>query len=98
MTEPSGYTEYQTEVEPKKKRIFLWFFLAVQVLFLIWVIAGAQTGAGQPSDCGNLSAKTCNDASDTGTAIGVALIIVAWCAVDFLLGVVYFIYRLGRRP
>jgi hypothetical protein len=87
MTEPSGYTEYQTEVEPKKKkRIFLWFFLAVQVLFLIWVIAGAQTDAGQPSDCGNLSAKTCNDASDTVTAIGVALI-VPRCAVDFLLGV-----------
>ena len=83
---------------PKKKRIFLWFFLAIQVLFLVWVIAGASTGSGQPTDCGNLSAQACNDTSDAGTAIGVALLIVFWCVVDFILGVGYAIYRLAKRP
>lgn len=88
----------QTAAAPKKKRrVFWWFFLAVQVLFLIWVIAGAHSGAGQPTDCGTLDAETCNDASDAGTAIGVALIIVFWCVVDFLLAIVYGIYRLAKR-
>lgn len=86
-----------TAAPKKKRRIFWWFFLAVQVLFLIWVITGAHSGAGQPTDCGSLDAKTCNDASDAGTAIGVALIIVFWCVVDFLLAVVYGIYRLAKR-
>lgn len=90
--------EAQVEKPKKKRRVFLWVFLAVQVLFLIWVIAGASTGSGQPTDCGTLDAKTCNDASDAGTAIGVALIIVFWTIVDFLMAVVYGVYRLARRP
>lgn len=82
----------------KKRRIFLWFFLAIQVLFIIWIIAGASSGSGQPDDCGTLSAETCNTASDAGTAIGVFLVIVFWMIVDFLLGVGYAIYRLAKRP
>ena len=30
----------------KRHRVFLWFFLAVQAVFLVWVIAGASTGSG----------------------------------------------------
>lgn len=81
----------------KKRRVFVWVFLAIQVLFLIWVIAGASSGSGQPDDCGSLSAQTCNDASDTGTAIGVFLIIVFWAFVDIILGVTYGVWRLARR-
>ena len=76
----------------------MWVFLIIQALFLLWVIAGAASGSGQPDDCGTLSAQTCNDAADTGTAIGVFLIIVFWCFVDFLLAVGYTIYRLAKRP
>lgn len=82
----------------RKRRVFLWVFLAMQALFIVWVIAGISTGSGQPSDCGSLSAKTCNDAADTGTAIGVILVVVLWCVVDFLLGVGYLIYRVAKRP
>lgn len=100
MSEALGTTNDETpEVSPKKKRrIFIWFFLAVQALFLLWVIAGAHTGAGQPTDCGTLSAQTCNDAADAGTAIGVFLVLILWCVVDFIVGVGYVIYRLARRP
>jgi hypothetical protein len=80
----------------RKKRIFLWFFLAVQALFLIWIIAGAS--GSDPTDCGTLSKQACQDASDVGTGIGVILIILFWCIVDFLLAVGYGIYRLARRP
>lgn len=86
-------------VKPKKRRrIFLWVFLAVQVIFLVWVISGAASAGGQPTDCGTLDAELCNDAADAGTAIGVALVVVFWCVVDFLLGVGYVIYRLAKRP
>lgn len=80
----------------KKRRIFLWFFLAVQVLFLIWVIAGGASH-NDVSDCGTLSAKTCNDAQNVGKGIGVFLIIVLWFFVDAFLGVVYGVYRLAKR-
>ena len=81
----------------KKRRVFLCVFLAVQVLFLAWVISGAASGAGQPSDCGTLSASTCNTASDAGTAIGVGVLIVLWFFVDAFLGIVYGVYRLASR-
>lgn len=81
----------------KRHRIFLWIFLAVQVIFLIWVIFGIASGAGDPVECGTLTTAECNDASDVGTAIGVGILIAIWAAVDIILGFSYAIYRLGRR-
>lgn len=96
MTEATA--DYALPTEPKKKRrIFLWVFLAVQAIFLFWIFGGASTGAGQATDCGSLDAKTCNAASDIGTGIGVALIIVVWMVVDFFLAVIYGVYRLAKR-
>lgn len=97
---PSGQPIAASEGTPpakKKRRIFLWFFLAVQVIFIIWIIAGASTGAGTPDDCSGLDKETCNAASDIGTGIGVALVVVLWLVVDFLLAVIYGIYRLAKR-
>ncbi|GGR57288.1 hypothetical protein [Streptomyces roseolus] len=84
--------------QPRKpRRIFLWVFLAVQALFLLWVIVGASSGAGAPEDCGTLSRETCNDAETAGTAIGVGIIIALWAAVDLILGITYAVYRISRR-
>lgn len=81
----------------KKKRVFLWVFMVVQVLFIIWIVAGISGGSGTPDDCGSLDAELCNDASDVGTGIGVFLVFVFWVIVDFLLAVTYGIYRLAKR-
>jgi hypothetical protein len=84
----------------KPPRIFLWVFLALQVLFLIWVILAAASGSGTPEECRGQTGQnlqTCKDASDVGTTIGVGLIIGLWAAVDIILGFTYLIYRLGRR-
>ncbi|MDH6214822.1 hypothetical protein [Streptomyces pseudovenezuelae] len=74
----------------------------MQILFLIWVIAGAASGSGTPESCqGRTGARLslCNDASDVGTTIGVGLIIGLWAAVDLILGITYLIFRLaGRQP
>jgi hypothetical protein len=36
-------------------------------------------------------------AAKTGTALGVAVVVIVWVIVDFLLAVSYGIYRLARR-
>ncbi|MBQ0868119.1 hypothetical protein KBZ21_00765 [Streptomyces sp. A73] len=80
--------------------MFLWFFLAVQLIFLIWIIAGGMSGSGTPAQCRGLTGmelQDCKDAADAGTAIGVGLIIVIWAAVDFILVATYGVYRLAKR-
>ncbi|SEQ71590.1 hypothetical protein SAMN04487983_1007167 [Streptomyces sp. yr375] len=98
----SGYHNDGTTAPPPKKRhrIFLWIFLAVQILFLIWVITGAASGSGTPEECRGLTGdnlKLCKDASDVGTTIGVGLIIGLWAAADIILGFTYLVYRLATR-
>ncbi len=83
----------------KKRRIFLWVFLAVQLLFIVWIISGLTT-ANDPvtaADCGSLDLETCRQAGNVGTGIGIALIFGLWLFVDLLLGVIYGIYRLAKR-
>lgn len=75
-----------TKPPRKKRRIFLWFFLAVQLLFVAWVISGIASGSGNTSD-----------AEDAGTAIGVGLLVLFWFFVDCFLAVGYGVYRLAAR-
>jgi hypothetical protein len=102
---PPGQPPYQVPETPaprKRRRVFLWIFLAVQILFLIWVITGIASGSGTPDSCQGMTGdalKTCKDAGDVGTTIGVGLIIGLWAAVDVILGFTYVVYRLAsRRP
>ncbi|GAB7103250.1 hypothetical protein JCM4814A_15640 [Streptomyces phaeofaciens JCM 4814] len=84
----------------KRRRVFLWLFLAVQILFLIWVIAGIASGSDDGGSCEGLtgdSLELCRDAGDLGTTIGVGLIVGFWVAADFILGLTYVIYRLATR-
>lgn len=97
MTEITTTTPPPAPVARKKRRVFLWTFLAVQALFLLWIFAGVGS-AGTPGDCGTLDAESCEAATAVGTGIGVFMIIVFWMMVDFLLAVGYGIYRLARRP
>lgn len=84
----------------RTQQLPLWtiFFAAVQVLFAIWIFAALGYGVGVPSHCGSLRADSCNDAQDASTRIGVAIIVVAWVVVDFLLSVIREVYRLATRP
>jgi len=97
-----------TEVQPKRRRrvpVFAIIFLAVQVLFLVWIIGGASGGLSSANDvdCTGMSAGECNDlksaaqsGAQAGTAIGVALIIALWAATDIILGISYMVVRLSR--
>jgi hypothetical protein len=96
----------------RRHRVFLWFFLAVQAIFLIWLITGIHGNATtinpsvvaqchhQAASMGMTQAQCVSSlggAAKTGTAIGAGLIVILWVIVDFLLAVTYGIYRLARR-
>lgn len=84
--------------EPKKKgRKFLWFFVAVQLLFLVWLLAGTGKAQTADVDCSHLTPQQCDSARDAGTAIGAILVVFLWAAVDIILGISYGIYRLVKR-
>lgn len=85
----------------KRKRIFMWFFLAVQAIFLIWIIVGANSsGSSVAKSCKNLTGQalqTCQDASHAGTGIGIALVIILWVIVDVILVIIWAVVRLSSR-
>jgi hypothetical protein len=78
--------------DKKRKRIFMWFFLAVQALFLIWLITGlVKTGNQHAVGSAAVAGK------DIGTTIGVGLVIGLWVAVDVILGVSRLIVLTARK-
>jgi hypothetical protein len=80
--------------------VFLWVFLAVQVLFAVWVVAGVASGHHAAATCNDqyLTHAQCAKASEAGTAVGAALVVVLWAVVDIILVIGYGVYRLARRP
>lgn len=85
----------------KGHRVFLWSFLAIQVIFIAWVVAGLASGSGTAEACSGLtgdSLKVCEDTDALGTTIGVGLIVGIWLATDFIVAVMYAMYRLAARP
>lgn len=95
---PSVQQEQQ-EQPHRKPRIFMWVILAINALFLVWIIMGTQGAASSVQDCSTLTGDAldmCN-AGNTGTAIGasigVFLIVAFWAFVDVILGVIYLVTR-----
>jgi hypothetical protein len=81
-----------------KWRPFSWVILVINILFLIWVIAGISSAGGTAEDCGTLSTQDCEAAEAIGTSIGVGIIIALWAFVDVILGVLWLVTKPKRRP
>ncbi|MFE5806073.1 hypothetical protein [Streptomyces sp. NPDC056491] len=98
---PGGTPAAPPAPAPRKpRRIFLWVFLAVQALFVVWVVTGLNNADDLPGSCAGLtgdSLQLCKDGGEIGTAIGIGLVIALWAAVDIILTTTYGIYRLSRR-
>lgn len=90
-------TSMQLQPAPRKRRhVFRWVFLAVQVLFIVWLLTGVASGSSAPASCAGLAGQNLQDciaAGHAGTTIGVFLIVFLWAAVDGILGVGYLIFR-----
>lgn len=80
----------------KRPRIFLWVFLAIQVLFLVLIVASVA-GTDSSTACTGQDADTCATAYNAGVGIGVALFVGLWFAVNVFIGVAYAIYWLAKR-
>ena len=93
---PPGYILVPTQDHKRGLRKMSWFILVVNALFLAWVIAGAAT-AGHATNCGTLDKQTCQAATDVGTGIGVAIIVVIWVVVDFILLIIWLVTRPRQR-
>lgn len=96
VTQPTPYpAANEPTASPKKKRhIFRWFFLAVQLLFLAWIIFGVGGAAAENCDGETGAAlEACQAGTAVGASIGAGLIIGLWVAVDIILGLTYLIFR-----
>ena len=85
VSEPPEETPTATP-KRRKRRVFVWVFLVVQLLFLIWLISALVVVGGAP-----------DAASGAGATIGAGLIVAFWVAVDFILAVSCWIYRVAKR-
>jgi hypothetical protein len=82
---------------PPKWRPFTWVILVVNVIFLIWVIAGAASTANSCAGKVGQELQLCKDATAVGTSIGVGIIVFFWAFVDIILGILWLVTRPRQR-
>jgi hypothetical protein len=71
-----------------------WVIWIVNALFLLWIIVGVSDRTSKDCPPGD---ELCINASDAGTSIGVALIIVLWFIVFVVLALVWLMTRPKHR-
>jgi len=81
----------------KSWRKMTWFILVVQVLFLIWIISGANSAADNCAGLTGDDLTICQAGTAIGASIGIGLIIFLWAIVDVILGVIWLITNRGQR-
>lgn len=93
QTKPPPQQEAAPKTARKHHRWFLWFFLAVQALFIAWMITGFVGNWG--------GMTTGNEASQfgaqVGTTIGAGLMFGLWVGVDVILGIGRLIVLTSRK-
>ena len=78
------------------RRVSTWLMTIWTAVCGLWLVAGISAASGDDAsgDCVRvIGRKACDDAGDTGSAIGVLLIIVLWAIVLTALGVVALVTR-----
>jgi hypothetical protein len=71
-----------------------WTIHATNVLFLIWIITGISSRPSHNCQASQyLSKHDCVAASDTGTAVGVGLIVFFWFMVFIVEALIWFMTR-----
>jgi hypothetical protein len=90
------YPQQPPEQPPKPKkrrRAFMWVILAINALFLWWILATASNTA---DDCAYLHGQAleeCQTATGIGGGLAIIFIIFLWAMVDVILGVIYIVTR-----
>ena len=98
-TTQTGPQQIAPKPPPKKpkglfrRHLFLWFFLAVQALFIAWLVVGISGNAGIMTH----GSEAAQAGAEIGTTIGAGLIFGVWVGVDVILGVGRLIVVTSRR-
>lgn len=78
-------------------RKFTWFILALQILFIVWIVSGVSEASNScDGEVGDMLAA-CEAGVAVGAGIGVGIIIFLWAFVDIILGVIWLITNRGQR-
>lgn len=89
----SAYGQQPPMVQKKRKtRVFTWIILGINVIFLIWIIAGVSSVSSGKCDA-TMTVAACNSAKAVGGGIGALLIIFLWVAADVILGILWLVTR-----
>lgn len=78
-------------------RKFTWFILIVQVLFLVWIVAGVGEASNNCDGEVGEALELCQAGTAIGAGIGVGIIIFLWAFVDFILGIIWLVTNRGQR-
>lgn len=78
-------------------RPLTWVILAVQVLFVIWLIVGLNSVASDTSCSNDEYSDACRAGEAIGAGIGIGLIIFLWALIDVILGVVWMVTNKSKR-
>jgi RNA polymerase subunit RPABC4/transcription elongation factor Spt4 len=78
-------------------RKMTWFIVVVNVLFLIWLIAGAGAAAENCEGLVGEDLDICEAGTAVGATIGAGIIIFLWVLVDIILGILWLVTNRGRR-
>jgi hypothetical protein len=87
-----------------KWRVFTWVIVVINVLFLVWFIAGVGSAGSNVKDCTGLTGQALdlcnagNAGTAVGTGVGAAIIIFLWAFVDIIMGIVWLVTRPRGRP
>jgi len=81
-------------MNPLRWRKMTWVLNVWNVIFLIWIIGGISSRPSQSCPPGD---SLCVNASDTGTGIGVALIIFLWFLGFVVLSLIWVMTRRRGR-
>ena len=93
---PGGWS---TTPARSRSRVFYWFFLAVQLLFVVVLVVGLAIGLAEGSgttatgdEFGSLST-----AVDRAASLAIAAVVLAtWFVVNSFLAITYWTYRKAR--
>ena len=89
---PSGYVQQQAPPAKKKVRVFTWIIVAINLLFLVWMIFGIAGVANSSCQAG-MTQQNCDAAKAIGGGVGAILIIFLWVAADIILGIIWLVTR-----
>jgi hypothetical protein len=76
-----------------KWRVFTWVILVINILFLVWVIAGGSSAANNCDGMTGQALDNCQAGTAIGATIGIGVIIFLWALVDVILGVIWLVTR-----